>query len=89
MVSTLKKISSCQALLAAGLSGNHPEGLTPEWLVQAVNRGMIYTLTCFIGDGDLAAGNNRIDNLIRPIALGRRPRRSLAACARARAQRPS
>nr|WP_243748499.1 IS66 family transposase [Roseateles toxinivorans] len=29
-------------------------------------------LTRFIGDGNLAADNNRIENLIRPIALGRK-----------------
>jgi len=29
-------------------------------------------LTRFIDDGDLAADNNRIENLIRPIALGRK-----------------
>jgi len=29
-------------------------------------------LTRYIDDGDLAADNNRIENLIRPIALGRK-----------------
>jgi transposase len=29
-------------------------------------------LTRFIDNGDLAADNNRIENLIRPIALGRK-----------------
>ena len=43
----------------------------------------------FIDNGDVAANNNRIKNLIRPITLGRKKGCSLAACGRAKEQRPA
>ena len=46
-------------------------------------------LTRFIDDGELAADNNRIENLIRPVALGARTGCSQAACARASEPPPS
>ncbi len=46
-------------------------------------------LSRFIDNGDLAADNNRIENLIRPIALGARTGCSPEACARARELQPS